>query len=224
MKTLANILKALVALALAAILATAAINAYCILGTRDQVHTIAQVQDDGMTADAILVLGASVLPDGTPSDILADRLEVAADLYLAGAAPVVIASGDNRSSHYNESDAMKDYLEGLGVPSEAIVVDHAGYDTYGSVYRAVRAYGAESMFVVTQAYHLYRALMISDMLGARSVGVASDKGAYDNQASYSLREVVARDKDFCQALFKVRPDDAEQPYGKVVSTNDAAQQ
>lgn len=215
MKTLPKIITRIAALAIAAVaaivLATVAINAYCILGTRGQVHTIAQVQDDGMTADAILVLGASVLPDGSPSDILADRLEVAADLYLAGAAPVVIASGDNRSSHYNESDAMKRYLESLGVPSEAIRVDHAGYDTYGSVYRAVHAYGADSMFVVTQAYHLYRALMISDMLGTRSIGVASDKGAYDNQKHYSLREVVARDKDFFQALIKARPEDADQP-------------
>lgn len=214
MKTLANMLKALVAVVVMIVLATVAINAYCILGTRDQVHTIAQVQDEGTHADVILVLGASVLPDGTPSDILADRLEVAADLYLAGAAPVIIASGDNRDSHYNESDAMKRYLESLGVPSDAIAVDHAGYDTYGSVYRARYAYGANSMLIVTQAYHLYRALMIADMLGAQSTGVASDKGAYDNQKQYSLRDVVARDKDFFQALLKVKPEDADQPYGE----------
>lgn len=212
MKTLVNILKALVAVVVMIVLATVAINAYCILGTRDQVHTIAQVQDEGTHADVILVLGASVLPDGTPSDILADRLEVAADLYLAGAAPVIIASGDNRDSHYNESDAMKRYLESLGVPSDAIAVDHAGYDTYGSVYRARYAYGANSMLIVTQAYHLYRALMIADMLGAQSTGVASDKGAYDNQKQYSLRDVAARDKDFFQALLKVKPEDADQPY------------
>lgn len=215
MKTLLNIVKAIIAIVIVVVLATVAINAYCILGTRDQVHTIAQVQEDGTQADAILVLGASVLPDGTPSDILADRLEVAADLYLAGAAPVVIASGDNRDSHYNESDAMKRYLESLGVPSEAIAVDHAGYDTYGSVYRARYAYGADSLLVVTQAYHLYRALMIADMLGASSVGVPSDKGAYDDQKHYSLREVVARDKDFFQALLKLKPEDADQPYGNV---------
>ena len=209
-----NILKVLVAGVVALVLATVAINAYCILGNRDQVHTIAQVQDEGTHADVILVLGASVLPDGTPSDILADRLEVAADLYLAGAAPVVIASGDNRDSHYNESDAMKRYLESLGVPSDAIAVDHAGYDTYGSVYRARYAYGADSMLIVTQAYHLYRALMIADMLGEQSTGVASDKGAYDNQKQYSLRDVVARDKDFFQALLKVKPEDADQPYGR----------
>lgn len=211
MKLLINILKAVVALIVAFALATVAINAYCILGSRDKVHTIAQVQETGATADVIVVLGASVLPDGQPSDILADRLEVAADLYLAGAAPAIIASGDNRDSHYNESDAMKAYLVTLGVPAEAVYVDHAGYDTYASMYRAHYVYGANSMFVVTQAYHLYRALMIATMLGADATGVASDKGAYDNQKQYSLRDVFARDKDFVQSLLKVVPQDASQP-------------
>lgn len=214
MKVATNILKALIALLIAFVLATIAINAYCILGTRDQVHTIAQVQQSAVTADAIVVLGASVLPDGRPSDILADRLETAADLYFAGAAPVIIASGDNRDSHYNESDAMKDYLITLGVPADAVYVDHAGYDTYGSIYRATFTYGARSMLIVTQAYHLYRALMIANLLGSDATGVASDKGAYDNQKQYSLRDVFARDKDFAQALLKVSPEDAAQPIGK----------
>ena len=214
MKLVKNILKLVIGLVVAFALATVAINAYCILGTRDQVRTIQQVQQDGVQADVIVVLGASVLPDGQPSDILADRLEVAADLYLSGAAPAIIASGDNRDSHYNESDAMKAYLVQLGVPEEAVLVDHAGYDTYGSIYRARFAYGADSMFVVTQAYHLYRALMIADMLGASSYGVASDKGAYENQKQYSLRDVLARDKDFVQALLKVVPEDVGQPIGR----------
>ena len=206
-----NIAKIAIAVVVAFALATIAINAYCILGSRDHVHTISQVRDSESKADAIVVLGASVLPDGQPSDILADRLEVAADLYLAGAAPAIIASGDNRDSHYNESDAMKAYLITLGVPSDAIYVDHAGYDTYASMYRAQFVYGANSMFIVTQAYHLYRALMIATMLGADATGIASDKGAYDNQKQYSLRDVFARDKDFVQSLLRVAPEDATQP-------------
>lgn len=211
MKLLINIAKAIIALVVVFALATVAINAYCILGSRDKVHTIAQVQETDATAEVIVVLGASVLPDGQPSDILADRLEVAADLYLAGAASAIIASGDNRDSHYNESDAMKAYLVTLGVPEEAVYVDHAGYDTYASMYRAHFVYGANSMFVVTQAYHLYRALMIATMLGAEATGVASDKGAYDNQKQYSLRDVFARDKDFVQSLMKTVPEEASQP-------------
>lgn len=156
-------------------------------------------------ADAIVVLGASVYGDGTPSDILADRLEVAADLYKTGAAAEIIASGDNNTSHYNESDSMKNYLIELGVPEDKIEVDPKGFDTYSSIYRARFEYGAEKIIIVSQAYHLYRALMISDLLGANSLGVAADKGAYDNQAQYSLRDVLARDKDFVIALFRFPP-------------------
>ncbi len=174
-------------------------------------HTISQIEAEGDTADAIVVLGASVKPDGSPSDILADRLEVAADLYQSGAAPAIIASGDNRTSHYNESDAMKRYLVELGVPAEAVYVDHAGYDTYASMYRAANVFGAHSVMVVTQAYHLYRALMIGNMLGMSTIGVAADKGSYDNQAQYSLRDVVARDKDFFMALLRIPPEDVDQP-------------
>ncbi len=179
------------------------------MSTRDDVRTVDALSD--AHADAVVVLGASVFADGTPSDILADRLEVAVDLYKAGAADVVIVSGDNRESHYNESDAMKAYCVALGVPDQAIYVDHAGYDTYSSMYRARSAYGADSVIVVTQAYHLYRALAVASGLGMEARGVAADKGAYDDQLSYSLRETAARAKDFVQTLFRVEPRDASQP-------------
>ncbi len=188
-----------------------AANAWVILSTREDVHTIAQIEESKAHADAAVVLGASVYSDGTPSDILADRLEVASDLYLSGAVSKLIVSGDNRSSHYNESDAMKNYCIRLGVPAEDIVVDHAGYDTYASIYRAKYTYGANSIMVVTQAYHLYRALAIAQGLGMDAMGVAADKGNYDNQFSYSLREIIARDKDFLLTVFRIPPSDAEQP-------------
>lgn len=205
---------AIIKLAAACVLLAAAtvlaINAYTVISTRDDVHTIEQLEQAQTQADAIVVLGASVLPDATPSDILADRLEVAVDLYKAGVAPVIIVSGDNRDSHYNESDAMKDYCVDLGVPADAVYVDHAGYDTYASMYRAHNAYGAQRIVVVTQAYHLYRALATAQGLGVEAQGVAADKGAYDNQLSYSMREAAARTKDFFQTLLKVEPLDATQ--------------
>lgn len=261
MKTAFRIIKIAIGLVVLFIVATIAINAFCVLGTRTQMRTISQIEaqlkvidvaemaasgvgnafkllaDSGVDveailanitgdaisldsagdaaaevldkstvpADAIVVLGASVYGDGTPSDILADRLEVAADLYAAGAASTIIASGDNGEDHYNESDSMKSYLVKLGVPENKIEVDPEGYDTYSSIYRARYEYGAEKMVIVSQAYHLYRALMISDLLGANSFGVAADKGAYDDQAMYSTRDVLARDKDFFLALFKLPP-------------------
>lgn len=195
-------LLALGALALAAVAVVAVANVATVATTRDHVRTVdafaAEVGEHPV--DAVVVLGASVYPDGTPSDILADRLEVAVDLYRAGAAKAIIVSGDNRSSHYNESDAMKAYCVALGVPSEDVFVDHGGTTTYESMYRARQLFGAQRVVVATQAYHLYRAMFAGQALGMETWGVPSDKGAYDNQFSYSVREVAARTKDFFAAL------------------------
>ncbi len=197
-----------VAAVLIAVVAVA--NVATIATTRGNVHTVSQLADElaGDPADAVVVLGASVYADGTPSDILADRLEVAVDLYKAHAVRAIICSGDNRSSHYNESDAMKDYCVSLGVPSEDVYVDHAGVTTYDSMYRAHFVFGAERIVVATQAYHLYRAMFAADQLGMQTWGVATDKGAYNDQLRYSVREVVARTKDFFAALLRVPVDTA----------------
>ena len=128
---------------------------------------------------------------------------MACDLYKSGAARAIIVSGDNRTSHYNESDAMKAYCVELGVPSEDVYVDHAGNTTYESMWRARHVFGAERIVVATQAYHLYRAMFAADCLGMQAWGVPCDKGAYDNQRAYSIREVLARTKDFYAALFQV---------------------
>lgn len=174
-------------------------NAATVLTTRDDVTVIARLTD--YDADAVLVLGASVKPDGTPSDILKDRLETAAALYQAGAAHAIIVTGDNRTEHYNESAAMKAYCIELGVPGEDIYEDHAGYSTYESMYRAKHVFGCERVVVTTQAYHLYRALFAAQGLGMEAKGVASDQGVYDNQDRYSIREAAARTKDFFQVAF-----------------------
>lgn len=210
-RTLRITLIVFLSLVLAFCIASGFIYTYVIDSTKGDVHTIAQIEEEGLKADAIVVLGASVYADGTPSPILADRLEVAADLYFAGAAPAIIVSGDNRTDHYNESNAMKRYCIELGVPARNIYVDHAGYDTYASIYRAHYVYGAQSVMVVTQAYHLYRALAIAHGLGMEAYGVPADKGAYDNQTMYSMREVLARDKDLIQSLLKLPPEDPDSP-------------
>lgn len=183
------------------ILTVAIANFATVLTTRDDVHVIADVAD--YDADAVVVLGASVLPDGTPSDILKDRLETAVALYQAGAARAIIVSGDNRTSHYNESEAMKRYCVELGVPSKDVYEDHAGYSTYESMYRARAVFGCDRIVVTTQAYHLYRALFAAQGLGMQAAGVASDQGSYDNQDYYSMREAVARTKDFFQTIARV---------------------
>lgn len=207
------------ALIVVVVVVVAVANIATVATTRAQVRTVdafaREVQQQPV--DAVVVLGASVYPDGTPSDMLADRLEVAVDLYQAGAAKAIIVSGDNRSSHYNESDAMKAYCVALGVPSQDVFVDHGGVGTYESMYRARHLFGAQRIVVVTQAYHLYRAMFAADCLGMQAWGVPCDKGAYDNQRAYSIREVLARTKDFYAALLRLPVDTA----GEAVSLNDS---
>lgn len=201
----------IIAVVVAAALALMFVNWYPVATTRDDVYTIVQMQERDIHTDAILVLGASVLPSGAPSDILADRLEVAADLYKAGVAPVIIVSGDHREVNYDEPAAMKEYCEELGVPADAIYMDGNGYDTFASVWRAKNVFGAESVTITTQAYHLYRAMAIAQGLGMQAYGVASDKGTYDNQVIYSMREAVARLKDMLQTHLGIPPENAYEP-------------
>ncbi|MEG0374891.1 MAG: ElyC/SanA/YdcF family protein [Raoultibacter sp.] len=152
---------------------------------------------------AVLVLGASVLADGTPSNILQDRLDVGIELYKAGVAPKLIMSGDNGTESYNEVLAMKNYAISKGVPSEDIFCDHAGFSTYESMYRAQHVFGVERLVVVTQTYHLYRALYVANEIGIDAVGVSSDLRTYEKQAQFDLREIPARTKDFFQVLVNV---------------------
>ena len=199
-RTVGFVVKLALACLVAAIVVVGGANLITVGMTRDNVHTVSDLAD--YDADAVVVLGASVKPDGTPSDILQDRLETAASLYRSGAARAIIVSGDNRTSHYNESAAMKAYCVQLGVPSEDVYEDHAGYSTYESMYRARHVFGAERVIVTTQAYHLYRAMFAAQGLGMETRGVASDHGAYDNQRLYSLREAVARTKDLFKTLLQ----------------------
>ena len=191
----------LVAVALVAVVAGA--NAAAIFTTRDDiVDTQAAASFD---ADAIIVLGASVKPDGTPSGILQDRLDDGIALYFAGAAPKIIMSGDNGTESYNECWAMKRYAVSKGVPSEDVFCDHAGFSTYETMYRARHVFGAERVVVATQTYHLYRALYDAQGVGMEAIGVPSDYADYSNQMWYDVREVFARTKDFFQVLFKTPP-------------------
>lgn len=176
-------------------------NAAVVLTTRDDIVSAEAAQS--LDADAIVVLGASVYADGTPSGILQDRLDDGIALYFAGVAPKIIMSGDNGTASYNEVQVMKNYAINQGVPSEDIFCDHAGFSTYESMYRARNVFGAERIVVATQTYHLYRALYAAQGLGMQAVGVASDYHTYMNQTQYDIREFPARTKDFFQTLFKV---------------------
>ena len=156
-------------------------------------------------ADCILVLGAGLLPDGSPSLMLSERIQTGVDLYEAGVAPKLLMSGDHSRSDHDEVNAMKDAALARGVPSADIFMDHAGFATYDSFYRAGAIFGVKRVVVVTQAYHLPRALWIARALGLEAVGVACDTRRYAGQFNRDVREILARDKDFFKCILKPLP-------------------
>ena len=148
--------------------------------------------------DCILVLGAGVRDDGTPSDMLYDRVSVSAEVYAALGDTPLLMSGDH-TGDYNEVGVMKSLATELGVPSEDIFLDHEGYSTYESLYRAKQVFGAKKIIIITQEYHLHRALYIARELGMEAVGVSADLRPYRLQGRYNAREHLARFKDFFTA-------------------------
>lgn len=155
--------------------------------------------------DCILVLGCYVFENGNPSAMLRDRLTRSVELYELDAAPKLLMSGDHGRYTYNEVDAMKRFSVDAGVPTEDIFMDHAGFSTYESVYRAKEVFAAKKIIIVTQEYHLYRALYIARQLGIEAYGVASDYHTYAGQIVRDIREILARVKDVGSCLFKVKP-------------------
>lgn len=161
----------------------------------------AKVED----VDCILVLGCLVKQGGIPSDMLHDRLRRGVELYNMAAASKLLMSGDHGTDGYDEVDAMKQFAVDEGIPSSDVFMDHAGFSTYESVYRAKEVFGAKKIIIVTQEYHLYRAIYIAEQLGLEAYGVSSDYRNYLNQSSRDLREVLARVKDFASCIFLPEP-------------------
>lgn len=157
------------------------------------------------SVDCALVLGAGVRDDGTPSDVLRDRLDEALDLYRAGRVAKIIVSGDHQTPEYDEPNAMRVYLEANGVPAPAIFMDHAGLDTYSSMWRARHVFGASRIVVVTQQFHLARAVWCARSLGMQAEGSAADRHVYRGIAWLQMREVVSRTKAFVDVTVRRAP-------------------
>jgi len=135
---------------------------------------IYNIEDIPKGKDAIIVLGAGVKKDGTPSDILADRLETSIEVYNEGASSALILSGDHGREEYNEVGAMKDYVVN-NIDDSNVFMDHAGFSTYDTMYRAKEIFKVKSAIIITNEYHLPRALYIAIKLGIEAYGVKSDK-------------------------------------------------
>ncbi|NOU92010.1 hypothetical protein GC093_02005 [Paenibacillus sp. LMG 31456] len=162
--------------------------------------------EEAPESDAILVLGARVYPNGSVSEILSDRLKVALELRDAGKSNKFIVSGDHGQVAYDEVNAMRNFLEQQNVSAEHIFMDHAGFSTYESIYRARDIFKTQKILIVTQQYHLMRAVYAARQMGLDAYGVASDKQLYAKMAYNQTREVLARNKDFVYLhLLKPKP-------------------
>lgn len=180
------------------------IDAYVVHSTRDQLRSPeeAVLLED---VDCILVLGCKVNANGVPSAMLEDRLRRSVELFHTGAAPKLLMSGDHGTMTYNEVQSMKQYAIDRNIASSDIFMDHAGFSTYESIYRAKDIFQAEKIIIVTQEYHLHRALYIANALGLEAYGVPADYRNYSGQITRDIRETLARNKDFLTSLFQPEP-------------------
>ena len=179
------------------------INFYVVNKTKSKIVTEKQAKELE-NVDCILVLGAGIWGD-KPSPMLEDRLLQGITLYNNQTSSKIIMSGDHGKEEYDEVNVMKDFAIEKGVKSKDIFMDHAGFSTYDSVYRAKEIFKAQKIIIVTQKYHLHRALYVAEKLGIEAYGVASDPREYRGQVVRELREVLARDKDFFKCIIKPEP-------------------
>lgn len=199
-----TIMRITLLLGLAMMMIAAALNGYVCGRAAEHIVTeekAAMLQN----ADCILVLGCSVRADGTPSAMLQDRVETGIRLYKQGVADKILMSGDHGQDDYNEVQVMKDMAVAAGVPAEDVFMDHAGFSTYESVYRAKEIFQADKIVIVTQKYHLYRGIYTAEELGLSAYGVPADSQRYAGQWMRDLREIAARVKDFFAAEMKIEP-------------------
>lgn len=198
-----RVLVTLLALFLAGLLLPLATSYYVMGSTERQILTLDEAAS--LDADAILVLGARVWDNGQPSGILKDRINTGVALYESSASDRLLMSGDHGQEDYDEVNAMKDFAIEQGIPARVIFMDHAGFSTYESLYRARDIFQVKSVIIVSQQYHLYRALYIARALGLEAYGVSCDQREYNPYLLFDVRETLARCKDFLYSIFQPLP-------------------
>lgn len=201
MKILKRIVSALICIGILCGVAVFGIDFFVKKSTEKYVLT---PETAGSGYDCILVLGCGVRGN-TPSHMLEDRLLQGIELYWNGASKKMLMSGDHGQEYYDEVNVMKNFATVRGIPSEDVFMDHAGFSTYESMYRAKEIFKAEKILIVTQDYHLYRAIYDARALGLEAYGVASNPRSYSGQLYRDIREILARNKDFVYGIIKPEP-------------------
>lgn len=203
-RMIAKAVKILLVLALAGCLILFLVNFYMI--RKEEKFIITEEQAGKLEdVDCIMVLGCGVRPDGSPSGMLKDRLDQGIRLYDDDVSDRLLMSGDHGKVNYDEVNLMKQTAIDAGVPSENIFMDHAGFSTYESMYRARDIFQAKKIVIVTQKYHMYRALYVAQAMGMEAYGVASDPRRYGGQKIRDLRELLARPKDMIYTFIMPKP-------------------
>lgn len=194
----------LTAVAMIIVLSCITIYALTYIHYRSQIYTdIHQIPEKKVA----LVLGAGVWRNGSPSPILADRIQAAVELYKAGKVKKLLMSGDNRFSHYNEPEAMIREAINSGVPESDIQADYAGRRTYDSCWRAKNIFSQDEIIIVTQSFHMTRALFLCNQLGIKSIGFSADQPHYTSTQwlYWTSRDMVALNLSIID-LYLVEPD------------------
>ncbi len=168
---------------------------------------ILDMKDLPIDCDTVIVLGAGVKPNGDPCDILVDRLDTGAKVYVRRMSKTILLTGENSGESYNELKAMKSWIMNnyteVNVREQDLLIDNCGFCTFDSIYRAKTIFNIKSVIISTNRYHLPRAIYIARKLGIEAYGIASDMREYDRMKKYKRREVLAQIKDFFLCLIKI---------------------
>ena len=203
-KTIIKILLVLVVLGVIVGIGVIAANAHIKSATKGSIIPESELKDlDDI--DCILVLGCGVWDDGTPTDMLADRITVGIRAYETGVSDRLLMSGDHSRKDYDEVNTMKAIAVESGIPADNVFCDHAGFSTYESMYRASDIFGADKIVIVTQSYHLPRAIYNAQKLGIEAYGISADERTYMGQMYRDARELLARAKDFVWCIIQPEP-------------------
>lgn len=182
------------------------LNLSMIAKTNDNIYTMDEMIKISEDFDCIIILGAGVRKDGSPTPMLSDRITVGYEAFIAGKSDIILVSGDSKNENYTETIVMEEVLTGYGVDDSSIINDGYGLSTYESIWRVRNVYECKKILIVSQGYHLYRAIYIAQKMGINAYGLDAALRPYYKQPWYSFREFLARFKDIIFTEMRPTPE------------------